>query len=234
MKLVKLAVILVMASLMVVKPANSEETRHFFDASVIPVEGSSKADFVPEGWVIESSIEGDINGDSKSDVVITLIESLAKATEKTLLPAGNRVLMILMQSPKGAFHRLAVAKRLLRCSACYGAMAGPEGGKPEITIVKGVIIVEDLWGSRDTVTTRLRFRYDHRSKRVLLIGEDIENSDRATGLVKRTSSNFLTGNKIKETERFDNKSNQPILLSKKKQRIPISTRYIEDIDFEKY
>ena len=92
-------------------------------------------------------------------------------------------------------------------------MAGAEGGGADIKVVKGVVIVEELWGSRETVKTKLNFRYDSRSKRVVLIGEDIERFDRATGSRLHKSSNLLTGIKLTEAERYDEKLDRLIKIS---------------------
>jgi hypothetical protein len=212
----------------------SEEDRHIIDESKLPVDGTLMTDFVSVGWQIESVIQGDLNGDTKPDVVLELIESLPQMPGEGISPERNRALVILLQTEAGGFHRVAVARQLLRCVACFGTMAGAEGGGAEIKVTKRVILVEELWGSRETVNTRLRFRYDSGSKRVVLIGEDIERFDRATGSRLRESSNLLAGIKLTEAERYDEKLDRLIKVDTKKQHIPKIKRFIEDINYKEF
>lgn len=229
-----LSALLALAALTFCRPASAEQDRRMIDESRIPVDGALTTDFVPVGWMIESALPNDLNGDGKPDVVLELIESLPLKTEEEMPPSRARALVILLQTKTGGYRRVAVARRLLRCSTCFGTMAGAEGGGAEIKVVKRVIIVEELWGSRETVNTRLRFRHDSHSGHVVLIGEDIELFDRATGSRLRKSSNLLTGIKLTEAERYDEKQDRLIKIPKNKQPIPKIKRFIEDIDYEQY
>ncbi|WP_020564199.1 hypothetical protein [Methylosarcina fibrata] len=204
------------------------------DESWIPIESARPADFVPAGWSIEESLQQDLNGDGKTDAVLELIETLPHGTEEETPPERTRALAVLLQTPVGGYRRIALAGRLLRCTACFGALAGPEGGGAEIKVVKGVIVVEETWGSRETVTTRLRFRYDAASGRIVLIGEDIETFDRATGAGRRESRNCLTGVQLTETLRYDPKRDRLVAVSAKKRRIPKVKRFIDEIDYRSY
>jgi hypothetical protein len=215
-------------------PAAAEADRPPFDESRIPVENPRLTDFVPAGWTMEETIEQDLDRDGKPDAVLELIEALPHKTEEETLPDRARVLAVVLQTQTGGYRRIALARRLLRCSACFGTMAGPEGGGAEIKVAKGVIVIEEMWGSRETVTTRLRFRYDAESGRIVLIGEDIETFDRATGNGRQESSNLLTGVKLTDTLRYDEKRDRLITVSSKKERVPKVKRFIEDIDYRSY
>jgi hypothetical protein len=230
MKCAIFSALLLFAISSVGKPAFSEGNEHFIDVPAIPDKGSSTADFVPKGWAIESTVEDDLNGDSRPDAVLTLIEPLPNSAEKDSGPTRNRALVVLLRSKAGGYKRVAFTKRLLRCSTCYGTM----GGTPYVAIIKGVLIVEELWGSRETTKTRFNFRYDNQTNKMLLIGEDIESSDRVTGSIVRTSSNFLTRVKLTESERFDEKLNRMVKSPAKKQRLPRIKRSIEDVNYEQY
>jgi hypothetical protein len=226
--------LLVFAALAFCSPVFSEEDRHIIDESKLPVDGTLMTDFVSAGWQIESVIQGDLNGDIKPDVVLELIESLPQMQGEGISPERNRALVILLQTEVGGFHRVAVARQLLRCVTCFGTIAGAEGGGAEIKVTKRVILVEELWGSRETVNTRLRFRYDSELRRVVLIGEDIERFDRATGSRLRESSNLLAGIKLTEAERYDEKLDRLIKVDTKKQHIPKNKRFIEDINYKEF
>lgn len=225
---------LLSAVLLYGNPAAAASAGPAIDESRLPVESARPADFVPAGWAIEATFQQDLNGDGKTDAVLELIETLPPGSEEEMLPDRMRALAVLLQTPAGGYRRIALAGRLLRCTACFGALAGPEGGGAEIKVVKGVIVVEEMWGSRETVTTRLRFRYDAALGRIVLIGEDIETFDRATGAGRRQSSNCLTGIQLIETLRYDQKRDRLVSVSAKKRRIPKAKRFIEEIDYRSY
>jgi hypothetical protein len=211
--------------------SSAQDERRFIDLSQVPVEDASPTDFVPRGWVIEKQVSGDLNEDSRPDVVLELIEDLPP------LAGGEphdryRAMLVLMG--EGKLHRVAAADRLLRCSTCFGALAGPNGGEPDIKIARGVIIVNHLWGSRESVDSTQRFRYDPQLRRFVLIGEDIENRDRDNGTGTHESSNYLTGVKIVEKYRYDERLDHDVQVSTSRQRVPKIRRFLEDIDYEKY
>ena len=95
---VMLSALLAFAALTLCRPVFSEEDRHFIDESKLPVDGSLMTDFVPAGWMIESVIVKDLDGDIKPDAVLTLIESLPQMTGEKISPARNRALVILLQT----------------------------------------------------------------------------------------------------------------------------------------
>lgn len=212
------------------RATSAEEVQRFIDAAKIAQEAASVSDFVPAGWRIEARVSGDLNGDAKPDTVLELIEDLP-STINDVANERHRALLVLLQTKAGRFQRVAVATKLLRCSTCFGTLAGPEGGGAEIKVVKGVLVVEELWGSRETVHTTLRFRCDPASSRIVLIGQDIERDDRATGAHRRESSNFLTGIKLTEGTRYDEHQDRLTTISPQKQSIPRVKRIIEDIDY---
>jgi hypothetical protein len=110
-------------------------------------------------------------------------------------------------------------------------LGNPGGG--DITIEKGVLIISQLSGSRESTDLTQRFRYDPALKRFVLIGEDIVNSDRLTGESENLSSNYLTGVKIIKKTRYDQKNDREVVVSSRTQRIPARKRFIEDVDYEK-
>lgn len=233
MKGIVCAVLLLFPALTLCNTASAEDGRRMLDASRLPQNGVLLSDFTAAGWRIESAIPGDLNGDGKPDTVLTLIEDLP-ATVDQIPNERYRALAVLLQTKKDKLQRVATATRLLRCSTCYGMLAGPNGGGPVIKITKGIIIVDEFWGSRETVHVTLRFRYEPSSKRLILIGEDIIHADRATGARSYESSNFLTGIKLTEETQFDKQQNRLTKSSAKKQRISKIKRFIEDIDYEDF
>jgi hypothetical protein len=208
-----------------------DEERRFIDLKQVPVEGNAAQDFVPRGWKIEEQTEGDLNGDSRPDMALKLIEDLPEETADGALNIRYRALLLLLKTENGKLHRAAAADRLLQCTGCGGMLGNPGGGV--ITIEKGVLVVSQLSGSRESTDLTQRFRYDPRLKRFVMIGEDIENRDRLTGESESQSSNYLTGVKTIRKTRLDKSGDHEIPVSSKTQRIPARKRFIEDIDYEK-
>ncbi|MGR9088603.1 MAG: hypothetical protein ACU841_16260, partial [Gammaproteobacteria bacterium] len=67
--------------------AHAENDRVLIDESKIPLAGWEAGDFVPAGWVIESSIDSDLDGDGKPDRVLMLIEALPGQTVGDMPPS---------------------------------------------------------------------------------------------------------------------------------------------------
>ena len=212
-------VILQLFLFLILPPATlAQEQRRLIDANMVPDKGDSVRDFVPSGWIIERELTPDLNGDSRPDVLLILIEDLPKLI-------GNRpntryrTMLILFREHNGALRRVALARRLLQCSTCAGMLSSFGDAEPNIQITKQVISVNWLRGSRDSVEVTLCLKYNAKLKQIALISEKIEKVDRATGKSMKIGSDFLTGL-------------QTINGSKKK--IARSQTSIEDIDYEKY
>lgn len=214
--------------------AHAQDERRFIDLSSVPPEGDSVKAFAPKGWVVEEEVTGDLNGDSKPDLVVKLIEDKPAEDKEGVAVDRYRALLILLRTDGGKLRRVAAADRLLMCTTCGGMLSDPSGANVQIEIAKGVIVIDQLRGSRESVNTTLRFRYDPKLNRFALIGEDVEMRDRATGATTRESSNFLTGVKLTEKYRYDERTDKEILVSKQRRRLGGAKRFIEEIDFENY
>ncbi len=99
-----------------------------------------------------------------------------------------------------------------------------------ISIKKGVIVVDQMGGSREFSNETWRFRYDPKTQRFVLIGRDLETGDgmRGTGTIE--SCNFLTGRKITQPYRYDEKGERKIAASTKTEKCPEKTPFIEDVE----
>ncbi|MBE9009536.1 hypothetical protein IQ250_04885 [Pseudanabaenaceae cyanobacterium LEGE 13415] len=190
------------------------------NSTEFPAQGANPQSFIPKGWKIESTTQGDLNGGSSAaqgdrtpDAVLRLINN-----------SGDRTLLVLQKS-NGQWRRIGVAPRLLLCSTCGGML-----GSIQLKIENGVILVDQLRGSREAVSTLHRFRLDKASNRLVLIGFDMEVRDRATGEETRESSNFLTGQKITEKYRANRQRDGIELVSRQRSTISRTTRAIETVD----
>jgi hypothetical protein len=202
------------------------------DLSKVPQEGKAAQDFVPAGWKIEATTKGDLDKNGSEDVVLELVEEEPKKATEGEFTERSRALLALLSAEGGKLRRAGASNKVLYCTACQGAMGTGEGGVAKIE--KGVLIVDQLSGSRETVHTVLRFRYDAKARRFVFIGEDVERTDRAAGTSTVESTNLLTGAKITEKREYDQKTDKDVVVSSKKSKVPVSKRYLEDADISKY
>lgn len=162
----------------------------------IPLNSDFIEDFPPLGWIHEIWWECDLNGDEYKDYVMVLRRE-ARDSE------GERVLVVLLGLSDGTLSRAAVGPNVLLCAQCYGMLAGPDGGAPDFSIKKRVIIISQLSGSREMFGLTLRFRLEQDSGKFMLIGRDAEFTDRGTGASVTESENCLTGKRIIEKFAYD-------------------------------
>ena len=138
--------------------------------------------------------------------------------------------MIVFKNAKGEFERVVTAKDVLQCTTC-GGMLGGEKNTPDIKIVKGVLIINTLTGSRESTESTFRFRYDPKVARFALIGYDDIERDRGTGASTSTSTNYLTGVQITTEYQYNQKTEKDVKKSTKTDKVKTPTQYIEDVDY---
>ncbi|MBW4525836.1 MAG: hypothetical protein KME18_11650 [Phormidium tanganyikae FI6-MK23] len=194
------------------------ETPKQTNSNSFPTQGASIQAFVPKGWKVESKVEGDLNADRRPDVVLRLIDN-SKGDH-------DRVLLVLQKQSNGQWQRIGFAPKVLLCSTCGGML-----GSIQLKIENGVILVDQLRGSREAVNTLHRFWIDKTSKKVVLIGLDVDIRDRATGDEIRESRNFLSGQKITEKYRANRQQDGIELVSRQRSTIPKTTSAIETVDY---
>ena len=211
-----------------------DETEVSFDEAALPRTADAVEKFVPSGWLIEAKVSGDLNKDSVTDVALKLIEKPAAGDDKDNPAERARILMVLFGSQKGAFERMATAKKLLQCTRCGGAFYGVVEAPAEVEITKGVLIAKQDGGSRNVVETTFRFRYDANAKRFALIGYDMTDRDRATGETIVESTNYLTGVKTSETFQYNKKLDKEIKNSSRKTKVPTKPQYLENVNYETF
>lgn len=156
--------------------------------------GKVPADFVPPGWTIESTHEGDLTKDGIADVVLVLIQQApAKDGE-----SRERALVVLArEADKTTLRLLGRNDKLLLCDQCGGVKGGT--GEPTITVEKGVLVINSSGGSREMWSWTFRFRMDAKSGKLVLIGRDMSSTDTLTMASQGTSENYLTGQAVRES-----------------------------------
>lgn len=155
-----------------------------------------------------------------------------KLIETTSTEQDHPRALLVLQQTHGQWQRIGFAPRLLLCSNCGGVLGSPDGANIQVKIDKGVLLVRQFRGSREATETLHRFRLDKASNRMVLIGQDVRQYDRATGDETRESSNFLTGQKIIETYRANQQRNGIELVSRQRSNIAKTKPVIESIDIE--
>lgn len=167
-----------------------------FDKSRLPETGRAPADFVPAGWDLEGQAAGDLNNDGAADLALKLVQQKPANAKEDEIVERQRALVVVFKSQDGTLRRAAVADKVLQCTSCGGAFYGVAEAPAEVKIERGVIVVNQEFGSREVSEHTYRFRYDAAAARFHLIGFDSTTRDRATGSVTQESTNFLTGRKI--------------------------------------
>jgi hypothetical protein len=170
------------AALLVATSASAEITRARAAISAVPKRGATPGAFVPKGWSVEVTVEADLDADQNPDRVLVLLEDG---------PEDDRERAALVLLKRGSGYVLGGSNvGLLPCFGCSGAKGGD--GTPSLEVRKGVLLVDQIAGSREFTARLSRFRW-HKTRRVFeLIGEDIHSGDAVTGASTSLSCNFLT------------------------------------------
>ncbi len=196
------------------------------DVSKVPATAANAQGFVPRGWIIEEQIKGDVNGDGREDVLLKLVQDLPKTDPDGPGPDRARALVVVVKTSEGGWRNAAVADKLLQCTACGGAFYGVMDAPANVTIEKGVIVVNQDHGSREVTDTTYKFRYDEQPEKFILIGFDYATRDRATGSVWTESTNYITGKRITTVGKGKK-------TSKKTSQVAKMRSSIEEVDSEK-
>ena len=163
------------------------------DRSRIPAQADNTRQFAPPSWKIEEQVSSDLNGDSLTDYVLRLVEDKPEKNSEGDPTERGRALVIVLGTSDGKLKRAGVADALLQCTRCGGAFYGVVESPAEVTVEKGVVVVQQEHGSRELTNTTYRFRHDLSTGRFQLIGFDCASADRLTATVVSESTNYLTG-----------------------------------------
>ena len=199
------------------------------DLAKVPKQGKAPGDFVPAGWKVEATSRGDLDKNGSEDVVLELVEDVPAEQDGALVDRA-RALVVLLSEQGGTLRRAGASNKVLYCTACVGMMGGGEGGA--VKIQKGVILVDQLSGSREVRNALLRCRYDAKDGRFVLSGQDVTDRDRLTGESTTVSTNTLNGARITEQSKYDEKKDKEVIVSSKKDKVAVKKQYLEDVNIE--
>jgi hypothetical protein len=178
--------------------------------SVVPG-GKTAADFVPKGWKVLGTAEGDLNHDGKPDLAIVL-QGTDKAYQwkneglgEPEVDQNPRMLVIALANPAGGFRKLTQNNNFIPVHD------NPMADDPfdSIDIQRGLLNVQFRMGmsagSWSMSTTQYKFRYEDAAMR--LIGYEYYHRHRASGAEDIVSTNLLTG--MQRAIRSDGESQKP-------------------------
>ncbi len=207
--------------------ANAQDEASQFDASKVPATAAKLSGFVPAGWKIEEDVAGDLDQDGVADHVLKLIEDKPAADKDGASNSRDRAMVIVFTAKDGKFRKAAVTDKVLQCTGCGGAFYGVGEAPANVSISKGVIIVEQDYGSRWVTDMTFRFRYDAQPEMFILIGFDFSSRDRAEGSVAAESTNYLTGTRITTTGKGKRTTTKTTKVAKERLSI-------EEVDKDKF
>jgi hypothetical protein len=160
------------------------------------------------GWEVDAWGEGDLDGDKRADLVVTLKQPAGKG--KTEAGAGDVApptwLAVYVRAAGGEL-RLHTRAQHAVCLGCGGMKAGPDEivGTPSIDH-NGVLTVDYEGGSREIWNFRLKWRLDKGTNHFALIGETYnavdtlsEDGKGEAGALSSQDINYVTGKIVRKT-----------------------------------
>ena len=170
----------------------------------LPAQASTAAGFVPQGWTLESSVEGDLDQDGRADLVLVLRQQEPRNIIEhdgfgpSPYDSNPRILAVAWSRPSG--YVLAVQDHQLIPRPDNPVMSDPlEEGS--IGIQRGTLRVALFSfasaGSWSMGTTAFTFRWQDGA--FALIGYDQDSVMRNSGQTESLSVNFST-RRLKRTE----------------------------------
>lgn len=198
-------------------------------ASQLPVRADAPILFAPRGWGIEKRVSGDLNRDSVPDAALVLVESKPARDDANNPAPRARALVVLLREGKG-WKRAGFNSSLLLGTRDGGAFYGVVETPVNVSIARGVLLVNQDNGSRQTTETTHKFRFDAPAKRFYLIGSEKIDNDRLEPYTRSESTNFLTGvRKVTlirgETERETTKTSRVSRKLRPLESVRVEERY---------
>lgn len=215
--------LLIAAASLAAAPRAQAQDAPPFPGRVVPARGASVRAFIPAGWKAAQEVAGDLNGDGRPDRVVHVVQAGADYDPNAIAAAPeSHALLILLAEPGGGWRRAGVATRLLQTIV-------PQWGL-NLTIRRGVLIVNQNYGMTEVTDVTHRFRLEPATGRFLLIGRDQFNYHRPQELSDpvKVSENYLTGQKLTTTGHYT--SGGGYRETERREPIPRTQAYFDDID----
>lgn len=168
---------------------------------VIADRAADAASFVPEGWRLEQTHDGDLDGDGHDDLVLVLKMDDAgnridnKGYGSDVFDSNPRMLVVAFAVESSGYRRVLASHALV--PRPYSPVLDDflwevEGGGVEIE--GGALHVAlHMWASAGTwFTTNTGFTFRYREGCFRLVGYDKRSMHRASGEIETVSVNYLT------------------------------------------
>lgn len=198
-----------------------------FKAEMVPAKAVRPAAFIPNGWMLEKQLSGDLNGDGRPDPVLMLAERPSPTAPEA---KRDRALLVLLSEPSGQFRRVAASGTVLYCTGCFESERGT-GGTPELSLSKGQLSIRHISGAKQTLDVTQRFEYDKATDRMRLVAESLLLSSRQKLDTTAKRTDYLTGQQ--QTERITLDPSDPSgtkqLVTRKDAKVPTTPRFLEDV-----
>lgn len=163
---------------------------------------------LPPGMELEKRLDADLNADGLTDIAF-----VARNDESRVLGVlfGFMEEMDMGHSPAG--------KTALSVDAL---------GPVSLSAPKGVLVVEDLAGGTTAISSTYRYRYEAKTKRMRLIGDDVKLYSRTNAHGwQEISTNRLTGLQIRSSADLDD-AGEYVEKPETRGKVPTAPLYMEN------
>jgi hypothetical protein len=194
-----------------------------FDAGKVPATGARPQDFVPSGWKIAAHVEGDLNGDGRTDHALQLVNEETPDERSVTDSAPEAHALLILLADGGNLRRAGLATMLL-------APIVPQYSLDMKIRSDGVLVVMQDYGMSDVVSLKHLFRYEPRTGRFLLIGRDVFIYTRPLrDDTVKTSENYLNGSRVITTGHF-RRNAETVRETTKREQMERQQIYLEEVD----
>jgi hypothetical protein len=176
-------------------------------AASIPLKSPAAKGFVPGGWYLEKSVEGDLNGDGRTDLALIIRQNDPKLVidndglGRDQYDGNPRTIVVALKQSGGGYLRIAQNDQIIPVIGS-ATIDDPidNAGDGSLIIVKGVLRLRlGFWASAGTWDMFNRtFSFRLKEARLGLIGYDNYYVHRGSGELKTVSINYLTRRKRTE------------------------------------
>jgi hypothetical protein len=175
----------------------------------LPARAPAAEGFVPNGWVLESQVAGDLNRDGIPDLALVLHESNPK---NILPPEGlgesldtNPRMLVVAFGTKPGGYTLALENHTLIPRRTVSTLDDPLSETGGVSIERGLLQVKLRFfasaGAWTMSTTSYGFRFQNGAFE--LVGFDRDETARNSGKTTAVSINYLTGKMSTTSGRID-------------------------------
>jgi hypothetical protein len=163
---------------------------------------------LPPGMELEKRLDADLNGDGLTDIAF-----VARNDESRVL---------------GVLFGFMEETDMGHSPAGKTALSPDTLGLVSLSAPKGVLVVEDLTGGTTAISSTYRYRYEAKSKRMRLIGDDVKLYSRSNAHGwQEISTNRLTGLQIRRSADLDDAGDY-VDKPETRGKVPTTPLYIED------